>query len=92
MKLNTMQPSSMFGTKMGAGTSILGAITAWLPHLETTLRIGASIVAIVAGLYAILNYAADLKNKRQNHEKNKNNTRTANTIGNPDRLHSDEGD
>ena len=75
---------------MGTGTSILGAITAWLPQLEAAVRIGASLIAIIAGIYAILNYAADLKHKKQTYEKNKNNTRTGCADNPPAGLHNDK--
>ena len=64
--------TNMFGAKLGLGTSVTTAIVAWLPHVETALRIGAGSVAIIAGIYAILNYHADLKRKRSKktkHEK-----------------------
>lgn len=60
------------GTKLGTGTSLAAVSVAWLPHIETALRIGASAIAIIAGIYAILNYRADLKRKLsdKHHKKN----------------------
>lgn len=87
-----MHQTTMLRTTMGMGTSILGAITAWMPHIEAAIRVGAGLVAMVAGIYAILNYRADLKHKKQVYENNEINTRTGSTGGNPDRLHGDEGD
>lgn len=87
MKLKAMNQTSMLGTKMGAATSMIGTIVAWLPHVETAMRIGASAIAIVAGIYAILNYRADLKAK--NHEKNKASNRNRNDSGHHRRLHDD---
>lgn len=64
MKTKTMT-HNMLGTKMASGTSMFAAVVAWLPQLEAGLRVGASVIAIVAGVYAILNYRADLRAKRE---------------------------
>jgi len=69
--MKAMTQTNMLGTKMGAGTSMISAIVAWLPHIETALRIGASVIAIAAGIYAILNYRADLRNKREQQLENR---------------------
>jgi len=89
--MKAMTQTNMFGTKMGAGTSMISAIVAWLPHIETALRIGASFVAIVAGLYAILNYHADYKRKQKHEEKQhpKDDTRTGSSGHGRRRLHDD---
>lgn len=90
MKLKAMHQTNMIKTTLGTVTSILGASVSWIHAIEEGVRIGAGIIAIIAGIYAIMNYRADLKVKNQNYEKNKSNTRTASTDGRHRRLHDHE--
>lgn len=52
------------GTRIGAVTSFAATFVAWIPQIEAALRVCASFIAIIAGIYAILNYRADLKRKQ----------------------------
>lgn len=49
----------------GATVSASGATMAWMSHLEQALRMGASAVAIVAGIVAIWSGVSQLINKRK---------------------------
>jgi len=46
----------------------LATITAWLPSLEAILRIGASLAAISAGVYAAMYWRAKKKNIKDANE------------------------
>ena len=60
--------TNMLGTKTGLGTSIVAAVIANVSQIEVGLRIAASCIGIIAGIYAILNYHFDLKRKRTQDE------------------------
>jgi hypothetical protein len=46
---------------LATATAMASAITTWMPHIESALRIGVSIVGILASIYAIRYYRSKTK-------------------------------
>lgn len=63
MATRHMTNSESAAVGIGAGVSAMGAAASWVGSVEVALRMGASAVAIVAGLCAIYAFIANRKKK-----------------------------
>jgi len=56
MKRKAVMTNETMATKVATGVSIGSATVGWMAHAQSVVSLLASLVAVVAGLFAIANY------------------------------------